>query len=366
MAPQVMDYPPVIETKQLFLRALQPSDKESLKEVLSDEQSMKYYPHPFSDQEVERWIEWNRRNYEVYQHGLWAVVLKGSDRVIGDCGITMQLIEGEEVPEIGFHIVGSCCNLGYATEAAIACREYAFHTLGYPQVFSYMAAQNIPSQRVAQKMGMHVYKHFMKEGVAHVAYVVDRGQTGDTHITDRLILRPWLPSDAENLFFYAQDPLVGPIAGWAPHTSVEYSRIIIDHVLAVPQTYAVCLKEDNKAIGSVGLMVGRRSNIAGLSIQEAEIGYWIGVPFWGRGLIPEAVRALMRYAFQTMRLEKLWCGYFEGNIKSKRVQEKCGFRYQYTNKDLPWPLMNDVRTEHITCITKATWETMNSIETKDS
>lgn len=100
------------------------------------------------------------------------------------------------------------------------------------------------------------------------------------------------------------------------------------------ETYAVCLKKDNKAIGSIGLLIGEKSNID-IPSDEAEIGYWIGVPFWGQGLIPEAVRELMRYAFEDLQIKKLWCGFFDGNLKSKRVQEKCGFQYQYTVKDNP-------------------------------
>lgn len=173
--------------------------------------------------------------------------------------------------------------------------------------------------------------------------------------TERLILRPWLSTDAEDLYEYAKNQEVGPIAGWPVHTSVENSLEIIKNVLAVPETYAVCLKSDNKAIGSIGLMIGEKSNL-NISGEEAEIGYWIGVPFWGQGLIPEAVRELMRYAFHERNMKKLWCGYFDGNEKSKRVQEKCGFRYQCTKKDVEWAFMNDIRTEHITCITKEQWE----------
>lgn len=167
--------------------------------------------------------------------------------------------------------------------------------------------------------------------------------------TERLILRPWEEADAESLYEYAKDPLVGPIAGWPVHTSVENSREIIRNVLAVPETYAVCLKENGKAIGSVGLMIGADSNL-GLPDTEAEIGYWIGVPFWGQGLIPEAVRELIRYSFEELKLEKLWCGYFDGNDKSRRVQEKCGFQYHHTNEAVHWELMDDIRTEHITCL----------------
>lgn len=172
--------------------------------------------------------------------------------------------------------------------------------------------------------------------------------------TKRLILRPWESKDAESLFEYAKDPLVGPIAGWPIHTSVENSAEIIKTVLSASETYAVCLKENNLAIGSIGLLLGERSNID-IEVDEAEVGYWIGVPFWGQGYIPEAVRELMRHAFIDLNLEKLWCGYFDGNEKSKKAQEKCGFQYHHTTKDIKWELMNDIRTEHLTCITKIQW-----------
>lgn len=173
----------------------------------------------------------------------------------------------------------------------------------------------------------------------------------DILTTKRLILRPWLESDAEDLYEYAKDPLVGPIAGWYPHTSIENSLDIIRNVLSAPETYAVCLKEDNKAIGSIGLMLGSTSNLK-LPDSEGELGYWIGVPFWGKGYIPEAAKELIRHGFEDLKLYKIWCGYFDGNIKSKRVQEKCGFVYQRTDKDIYWALMDDIRTEHITCLTK--------------
>ena len=169
--------------------------------------------------------------------------------------------------------------------------------------------------------------------------------------TKRLILRPWDEADAESLYEYAKDDRVGPIAGWPPHTSVENSREIIKNVLSAPETYAVCLKEDNKAIGSIGLMIGKQSNLD-LPENEGEIGYWLGVPFWGQGLIPEATKELIRHAFADLHLEILWCGDFDGNEKSKRCQEKCGFTYHHTNKDIYWKLTDQILTEHITCLEK--------------
>ena len=167
--------------------------------------------------------------------------------------------------------------------------------------------------------------------------------------TERLILRPFEESDAESIYEYAKNPNVGPVAGWPVHTSVENSLEIIKTVLSAPETYAVCLKEDNRAIGSIGMMIGSASNLD-LPDDEAEIGYWIGEPFWGQGLIPEAMKCVIKHAFDNLGLQRLWCGYFDGNIKSKRAQEKCGFAYHHTNKDIYWALMDDIRTEHITLL----------------
>lgn len=172
--------------------------------------------------------------------------------------------------------------------------------------------------------------------------------------TERLILRPWEESDAESLYEYAKDPRVGPIAGWPVHTSVENSMEIIRTVFSAEETYAVCLKSDNKAIGSVGLMPPAHT-AAEVSATELEIGYWIGVPFWGNGYIPEAVKALQKRAFEDLGCTALWCGYYDGNEKSKRCQEKCGFRYHHTEENKPCELMNDIRTEHYSYLTKEEW-----------
>ena len=175
------------------------------------------------------------------------------------------------------------------------------------------------------------------------------------HETERLILRPWQESDAESLYEYAKDPQVGPAAGWPVHISVEHSREVIRHVLSAPETYAVVLKSIGKPVGSIGLMIGSASNLS-LPDTEAEIGYWIGVPFWGQGLIPEAVRALQRYAFETMKLETLWCGHFVHNEKSRRAQEKCGFAYHHTLNNVHWPLIDATYDEHITCLPRERWQ----------
>ncbi len=172
--------------------------------------------------------------------------------------------------------------------------------------------------------------------------------------TARLILRPWEESDAKDLYKYAKEPEVGPAAGWQPHTSVENSLEIIKNVLSAEGTYAVILKETGEAIGSVGLMVGEQSHLK-VPATEAEIGYWLGKPFWGQGMIPEAVNELIRFAFEELELENLWCGYYTGNDKSKRVQEKCGFVYQYTKEKVELKLLNEIRDENVSKLTKEAW-----------
>ena len=172
--------------------------------------------------------------------------------------------------------------------------------------------------------------------------------------TSRLLLRPWEETDAESLYRYAKDPAVGPIAGWPPHTSIENSREIIRTILYAPETYAVVLKQTGEPVGSIGLMFGDTVHSADIADGEAEIGYWIGVPFWGQGLIPEAVRRLLRHGFEDLGLQAVWCGYYDGNTQSKRVQEKCGFQYSHTEYGKISPL-GDVRTEHFTRLSRADW-----------
>lgn len=174
--------------------------------------------------------------------------------------------------------------------------------------------------------------------------------------TERLILRPWQESDAEALYRYAQNHNIGPAAGWPPHTSIENSREIIKTILSAPNTYAIVTKETEEAIGSIGIMT-LRSEVysAKMANNECEIGFWIGEPFWGQGLIPEAVNELLRHIFEDLGQTAVWCGYFEGNTKSQRVQEKCGFTYSHTEYDRAVPLINDFRTEHFTKITLQDW-----------
>jgi len=155
------------------MRELELSDAVELAKVLSDEISMRHYPHPFSEAEVRQWIERNIGRYREYGFGLWALIRKQDNLFIGDCGITLQNIDGETLPEIGFHVIGEYRGNGYATEAAIACREYAINALKYGAVYSYTRAENSASRKVALKSGMKEIKKYLKDGIEHVVYRYD-------------------------------------------------------------------------------------------------------------------------------------------------------------------------------------------------
>lgn len=175
-----------------------------------------------------------------------------------------------------------------------------------------------------------------------------------TLTTDRLILRPWEESDADDLFRYVKDPDIGPPAGWPAHKTVEESRNIIKTVLSDRETYAVCLKSDNRPIGAIALKLKGNTDFTDRD-DECELGYWVGKPFWGQGIIPEAGREILRRAFENLGMCRVWCAYYEGNSKSKRVQEKLGFKYQWTSYDVDVPLLGEKRTGYVNAITRDEW-----------
>lgn len=150
-----------------------------------------------------------------------------------------------------------------------------------------------------------------------------------TFETERLILRPWSEEDAASLYKYACDAEVGPPAGWPPHDSVEFSRQVIREVFSAPYTFAVVLKETGEPVGCCGLVPDGARPDEHIGVNDAEIGYWIGRPFWGNGLIPEAVRCLMQFCFCRLNMNSLWVAFNETNQKSRRVAEKCGFSFHH-------------------------------------
>ena len=167
--------------------------------------------------------------------------------------------------------------------------------------------------------------------------------------TERLILRPWREEDAAELYRWACDPEVGPAAGWAPHESVEDSLQVLRTILIKPDTWAVTQKGSDAPVGSVGIFPSSCS----LAEKQPEIGYWLARPLWGKGYIPEAVRALIGLCFDR-GAEAVWCAHAEVNRRSRRVIEKCGFVYRCTEN---WTsALGDVRKTRYYSIRREDWQ----------
>ena len=149
--------------------------------------------------------------------------------------------------------------------------------------------------------------------------------------TERLILRCWKVADAPAMYKYASDPDVGPRSGWLPHRSVSDSRGFIRYLIAETESYAVVLRETEEIIGSIRLKVPKvRLEDLPESAVQLDLAYWLGKPHWGQGYIPEAAQALLRRGFETLGCDVIWCDHYDFNVQSRRVIEKCGFRYQFT------------------------------------
>lgn len=169
--------------------------------------------------------------------------------------------------------------------------------------------------------------------------------------TKRVYMREWLDSDAEQVYELAKDPDIGYRCGFPAHTSVENSLDVIRNVLRQPECYAIVEKGTDRLIGSIQLILGKASRISAAD-DECELGFWIGRPFWGQGLLPEAATELIRHGFEELNMKKIWCAYYVGNEQSKRAQEKLGFIYQRTEYDVMLKLLGEKRNENINLLTK--------------
>ncbi len=168
----------ILETERLYLRELEQSDFEALCKILKDEEAMYAYEGAFDDSEVQKWLDRQLSRYKKYAFGLWAVVLKGKNEVIGQCGLTMQPWKDKEVLEIGYLFQRAYWHNGYATEAAKACKKYAFEVLKADEVCSIIRDTNTSSQNVALRNGMTLtdnwVKHYRGVDMPHYRYVVKK------------------------------------------------------------------------------------------------------------------------------------------------------------------------------------------------
>jgi len=144
----------LIETDRLYLREYTYEDFEAIYEIVSDPETMKHYPSPYNEKQARLWVEWSMRNYKEYGFGWWVVILKETGQFIGDCGLTMQNINGDILPEIGYHFHKKHWKKGYGSEAARAVKDWAFEHTEFDCLYSYMTAGNIASYKTAEANGM--------------------------------------------------------------------------------------------------------------------------------------------------------------------------------------------------------------------
>ncbi|WP_196808721.1 GNAT family N-acetyltransferase [Butyrivibrio sp. AC2005] len=170
--------------------------------------------------------------------------------------------------------------------------------------------------------------------------------------TERLVLRKWKEQDAEILYKLASDPDIGRGAGWLPHKDPGYSKAIIRSILMDDGEYAITLKGDQEIpIGSIGVRVGASPKRGIAREDEAEIGYWLGKNYWGNGYATEALSELVRYSFVEVGLSRIWCGYFDGNEKSKSVIERSGLKFHHRNEHLFNAMLKEYYNETMMCVT---------------
>ena len=171
----------MLETQRLRLRKFTMDDFASVFEMYSDPETMAHYPKPYDEAGVRRWIHWSLENYRQYGFGLWAMIRKDTGEMIGDCGLTMQKIDGQSLPEVGYHVRKDCWRQGYGREAARAVRDWAFENTPYTCLYSYMKYTNLPSQKTAAAMGMRKIKEYpdSKDEMLYV-YAITREEWQNT------------------------------------------------------------------------------------------------------------------------------------------------------------------------------------------
>jgi RimJ/RimL family protein N-acetyltransferase len=151
--------------------------------------------------------------------------------------------------------------------------------------------------------------------------------------TKRLILREWKLEDAKDLYEYAKSDRVGPSAGWLPHRSEEDSIAIIKEFIEGQTVYAIEFKANHKVIG--GISLDQRRPVEALkALNQREMGFVLNPEYWGQGIVPEAAKRLIKYGFEGLNLEMIWVGHYTDNTKSKRVIEKCGFKYEFKREEV--------------------------------
>ena len=274
-----------------------------------------------------------------------ALVAEAGDAVVGSCWVRTTDEYGHvdnDTPSFSISVRKEHRRQGVGT--ALMNRMISeLTTAGYARASLSVQKEN-PACRLYKRLGFRA----VGNGADETEWLMVRGLCEPFTVieTERLVLRPWLSSDAAALYALARDPAVGPIAGWPPHKSVEDSSNVIRAVLSAPETYAVVLRSSGELVGCTGFNAGEAASMP-LAEDERELGYWIGKPHWGRGYATEAARALVERGFSVLGLSGIHAGYYDGNDRSGNVLEKLGFKPIRVVHDAPCALLGETRTEHL-------------------
>ena len=165
---------PVFETERLHAREMTPDDLDFVAAMLAHPEVMRFYPHLYSREEARGWLERQVGRYREHGHALWLVEERAGGEPVGQVGLLMQTVNGAPQPEVGYLVHRPFWRRGYATEAALATRDHAFHALGMPRVVSLIRPENLPSQGVARKLGMRPEGTTLHAGTEHLVFAVAR------------------------------------------------------------------------------------------------------------------------------------------------------------------------------------------------
>lgn len=311
----------ILETDRLRLRELEEGDLEAMGRILKDPEVMYAYEHGFSDQEVRQWLDRNLQRYAQDGFGLWAVIEKESGELTGLCGLTWQDWAGRQVPEIGYQFRKDRWHHGFAAEAAVACREFAFHKLDFPEVYSIIRDSNLPSQRVAARNGMAVRGSFVKRyygvDMPHLVFSVRRDAVP--------ICLSLGERTEETVAAYFQKSRHPAIQAVLPQRARTLEEALADYRRTLEPgagSYGRTIWADGAYVGDVWCYAMDPSGD-----PQAMVSYCVfQQSLWGRGIASRALGLFLSEIRERFGLERVGAFTYTANRGSIRVLEKNGFR----------------------------------------
>lgn len=350
-----------IETERLILRAWQESDLEDFYEYAKVDgvgQRCGWLPH--KDLEESRMI----LNMFIREKKTFALELKDGGKVIGSIGLEerdadLGIPEELQGREIGYVLNKDYWGRGLMTEAVKAVIDYCFYQLRFDWLTCGHFVWNDQSRRVVEKSGFQYIKdviHTTRFGTEEPTklYILHNPRkmtapvdvTGVYLETERLILRPWQYDDLLDYYAYTSDEAVAPGMGWKRMESVEEAKKLFSEYMADKESLALVLKESGEVIGDLSIQARPWERYPiDRTLKGREFGFGLRSAYWGRGLMPEAVRAVLAYCFDTLGYDFVTCGHFFENDKSRRCIEKSGFAHLFdAAHKLPSGQIHDIST----------------------